>query len=196
MPIYRDAPHVVMGGRTHRDRLQGGINPERRTDSGDDWEMLGKVATERGSGIEENAVAVGLVAPNRARDDVTRRKLAARHAGHKACPRFIDQCRALATHRFADQGQRMTSGIERRRVELDKLEVNQSGTGPRRNRETLAKRSPGVRGVEEQPADAAGRQHDTAGWQQHRTECRCRQHAADHAVGDYQPTHLEIFQYL
>ena len=75
-----------MGGRTHRDRLHRGINPGRRTGSGDDREMLGKLAAERGSGIEEHAVAVGQVAPDRARDDVTRSKLPARHAGHKARP--------------------------------------------------------------------------------------------------------------
>jgi hypothetical protein len=192
--IDGDAPHVVMGGRSHRDRLHRGINSDLRTDSGDHRKMLGKLAPERGSGIEEYTVAVGQVVPDRARHDVTRGKLTARHADHKARPRFVDQCRALATHCFADQRQRMTSGIERRRVELDKLQVNQSGPGPRRNCQTLAKRSPRVRGVEEQPADAAGRQHDTAGGQQHRTECRCRQHAADHAVNDHQSTYFEIFQ--
>ena len=91
--------------------------------------MLGKTRAERGSGIEEHAVAVGQVAPDRAGDDVARRKLAARHAGHEARPGFVDQRRALAAYRLADQRQRMTSGIERRRVELHKLQVNQSGPG-------------------------------------------------------------------
>ena len=78
MPIYGDAPHMVMRGRTHRDRLHRGINPDPRARSGDNRKMLGKLAAQRGSSIEEHAVAVGLVAPDRARDDVTRGKLAAR----------------------------------------------------------------------------------------------------------------------
>jgi hypothetical protein len=103
---------AVMSGRTYRDRLTCGIDAGHYTGSRDGREVPGEIVSEYRTGIQVNMMTACQVPPHRTRHDITRSKLSARHAGHKAHPGLIDQRRSLATHRLADQPERMTSGIK------------------------------------------------------------------------------------
>jgi hypothetical protein len=133
--------------------------------------------------------------PYGARDDIARRELSARHILYETHARLVDQCRALAAHRLADQDERMAADIERRRVKLHEFHVDERRAGTRCERQTLTERSVGIRGVQEQADKSAGRQHDAAGRQQDRFIGGSRKHAADYAVGDQQPACFHALQH-
>ena len=97
---------------------------------------------------------------DRAGDDVARRELGAGNPGHEASAGLVDEDRALAAHRLADERHRTVAAIERGRVELHELQVGEDRAGAGRKREPLAEAAGRVGGVLVEPADAAGRDDD------------------------------------
>ena len=121
-----------------------------------------------------------------ARDDVARLELAAPLARHEAPAGLVDQHRALAAHRLADQRHRIEPDIERGGMELHELHVGQRRAGPCRQRQPLADGAQRIGGVGVEPAQSAGRQHDPAARQQAGIGRTRRQHAGNAAVVDQQ----------
>ena len=121
--------------------------------------------------------------PDRARDDIAGRKLGAGHVGHEAIAALVDEDRAFAAHRLADEFQRKGSAVERRRMELNEFEIGHDRAGARREREALAKGSGRIGAMQEQPADAAGRDDDAIGGEKHRPARRSgREHLSPHCL--------------
>jgi hypothetical protein len=93
------------------------------------------------------------------------------HALHERLAGRVDQHRALAPDRLADQRLLPAGGgaePERGRVELDELQVGDHRAGPQRQRDAVAGGHGRVRGRGEHLAHPAGGQHDRAG--QHRAD--------------------------
>ena len=163
IPIYRDAAHVVMRGRTHRDGLCGGINTSFSAGNGDRRKMPIETVPKRPTSIQEDAVPFAQMPPYRACDDIAGREFAPLHACHETRASFIDQRRAFASYRLTHQHEWMTAGIERRWVELHELHVNQDSPGTSGKREALTQRSAWVRGMQEQ-ARQCHRSPGSPGW--------------------------------
>ena len=105
--------------------------------------------------------------PDRPRNDIARSELGAGHVSHEAIAVFVDEHSAFAAHGFADELQRTAVAVERRRVELDEFEIAHDGAGARGECQSLAERSRRIGAVQEQAADAAGRDDDAIGREQH-----------------------------
>src|SRR6202012_3383250 len=110
-----------------------------RTAGGDDGrEALRQIGAEGFAGIEEDAMAFAEALPDRARDDVARLELGPALPGHEARAGLVDQPRAVAADRLAGERHRIAADIERRRMELDEFEIDQSRAGARRHGDALA----------------------------------------------------------
>ncbi len=129
--------------------------------------------------------------PDRARRP--HRAAAARRREARAA--FVDQHRALATHRFADQRHRIAAGIERGRMELDEFHIGELGTGRRRKRNSMAERAGRVGGMAIEIAEAAGREHDTVRRQQQRALAPNRGDAGDRFLAQDQAPRFDILEH-
>ncbi len=174
--VHGDAAHVVVRGRANRDRLRRGVDPRGAAEGVDRREMAREIRDA--PGIEAHAAAGGEHAPNLARHHVARLQVAAREAGHHRGARAVDQGRALAAHRLADQRHRVAADVERGRVELHELHAAQGGAGQRGHGDARAVRAARVGGVVEQPAHAAGGQHHARGAQHQILAAALREDAA------------------
>ncbi len=105
-------------------------------------------------------------------------------ADHEAGAVLVDQVRPLAAQRLGDQRalhRAQVGGDERRRVELDELDVGDRRAGPQRERHAVAGGDRRVRGGRVDLAHPAGGEHDRAG--QDRTDPVLRA-LAQHVQGD------------
>ena len=84
--------------------------------------------------------------------------------GHEALAILVDEVRALAAHRFADELPRRACDVQRRRMELDELQIADACARAIRHRDAVTRRCLGVRRLAiHLPRAAAG-------------EDRCRAH--------------------
>ena len=66
--VHRDAAHVVMLRRTHRDGLARRVDADVKAGLGDGGEVGGKAVAECGAGVEKHAAAVADLPPDGAGD--------------------------------------------------------------------------------------------------------------------------------
>ena len=165
--VGRDAAHVVVHGRQHRNRLLGHV------DAGKDARTLGDAGQllmdhfgpEMGQ-VEQNVVLV--LADTAAFADFNRHR--ARHhvarcqvlvmrrvAFHETFAVRVAQNAAFAAHAFGDQA---AGTVDAGRVELHELHVLQGETRARGETGAIARTSVRRRCAEIRAAIAAGREHD------------------------------------
>ena len=95
---------------------------------------------------------------------------------------LVDEPRAAAAQRLGQQRHRVGARVERRRVELDELDVGERRAGAPGEREAVAGGLDRIRRPREDLADAAGRQHDRAGAVQHDGPSGVAREDAGHAA--------------
>jgi hypothetical protein len=106
---------------------------------------------------------------------------------HEAVAVLVDQDGAFAAQGFSEQGHGIGAGREGRGVELDELQIHQTGTGPGGHGETIARGFLGIGGVEIELAQATGRQHHGRRQMEHAPAVRVNcQQAHDLAILDHQ----------
>ncbi len=88
--IDRDAAHVIMRRRADRNRLGDRIDSGGVTKAGDCRKAARKIEVRHVPRVEKNPVARRQVPPDRARDNIARRKFGAGHAGHEAMASLVD----------------------------------------------------------------------------------------------------------
>ena len=99
--------------------------------------------------------------PVLAGDHVTGRELGiGMDLAHVAPAMFVDEGCALAAECLGEEGHGVEGCIERGGVELDELGIADGGSGPRGHGQAVAGHLAGVGGVQVEPADATGGQHD------------------------------------
>ena len=91
--------------------------------------------------VKKHAAPRASPSPNRARDHVSRRHLAARRVGHEALAGVVDEDGAFAAHRLGDERGRPRRRLQRGRMELHEFEVDERGAGARSERQTLSEAS-------------------------------------------------------
>ncbi|GIW72245.1 MAG: hypothetical protein KatS3mg102_1787 [Planctomycetota bacterium] len=110
--------------------------------------------------VDLGVAALAHAPHDRAGDDVAGRQLGQRmDLGHEAAALAVHQPPALAPHRLGDQRAASARDIERRRVELDELQVGQHRPGAQGHRHPVAGRLRRVGRLAEQLASTARRQH-------------------------------------
>ena len=108
----------------------------------------------------DGAGPLGL-ADDAARDPVARRHVAGRIVpGHERLPLRVDEARAFASQRFGQQEPRLPRQHQRRRMELDELEISDPGAAAIRHRDAVSGRHRRVGRVPIDVSGAAGRQQD------------------------------------
>ena len=144
-----------------------------------------------GAHVEGDPLSRSYPAPDGAGDDIARRQFGIGVlAGHEAPALAIEHDGPRPAQGFGQQRQRLAGtiiGRQRRRVELDELQIPQSRPRPRRHGEAVAGVLRRVGGMEEDAADAAGRQHHMAGAMEDPAAIGVAgQNAVDTAVADDQ----------
>ena len=157
--IDGDAAHMIVRRRADRDqrprRIVAGCLAERVDRRKADREGL----SDQGAGVEIDPVPEGEMPRHRPGHAVARRKLRSRQVGEEASAGLIDQHRALAAERLADQPHRPDRRIEGGRVELDEFEIGEHRPGPGGERQALPDRASRIAAVGKEAANAA-RRHD------------------------------------
>ena len=189
--VHDDAAHVVVDRRPHGDGLDRGIEAGGAAACRDGGEARREIAAQRGTRVEEDTMAGGDVGGHGARDDVARLELGAPLPRHETRAGLVDQHRAFAAHRLADQRHGIETDIERGGMELHEFHVGESGAGARRERQALTNGAQRIGGMGVEPAQPAGRQHHATGGQQAGAPRSCRQHARHAAVVDQQAARLQ-----
>ena len=133
-----------MRRRTDRDRLRRGIDSRRAAEAGDRRKALREARADGLPRVEKDAMASGELRVHRARDDIARREFGAFDVGHESTPAVVDEDRAFAPHRLADQLQGRCAIVERGRVKLHEFEIAHQRAGARRDREAFAEDSAGL----------------------------------------------------
>ncbi len=185
MVVGRDAAHVVVHGRQHRDRLARHVHvgkDARRL--GDARQALVQRVGAQVLQVQHDVVLVRTAAAtfqnlhrHGARDDIARGQIlgARRVALHEALAGRVGQVPALTARAFGDQTARR---VDAGRVELHHLHVLQRHADARRQRHAVAgadvRRRAGLVG----PPVAAGGEHHGAGEE-------TMQAALDHVIGDH-----------
>src|SRR5690606_36238310 len=133
--VCAHAAACVVRGWRHRNELRGGIDA-RRPARGRDRRKPGRHVREV-AGVKEDMLCPGAGhhPVDGLGDDVPRRKLGELVlTHHEALAIGVDKMRSLTAHRLADQGllrdmRRAVTEIERRRVELNELDVGNCRPG-------------------------------------------------------------------
>jgi len=117
--------------------LRDGVYSSRGARRRNDWEMPRKFPADRRARVKIYAMSFRQTPPNRARNNIARGKLLARDIVHEPRTRLVDQSGSLTTHRLGDQGERVATGAERRRMELHKLHVDEGRSCTSSERQSL-----------------------------------------------------------
>ena len=107
--IHQYAAHVIMRSRTNRDRLRNRIDsgfPAKRRDRRKTPREVEPLHIPR---VEERAMSLRHVPPDRPRNDIAGSELGAGHVSHEAIAVFVDENSAFAAHGFAHELQRIGS---------------------------------------------------------------------------------------
>src|SRR5262249_6998483 len=89
--IHGDAAHVVMRRRSHGNRIGRWIKAGHSAERMDHWIALREIPSRMLSRVKKHAMPFSEVPPDRARNDVARRKLCTRLVRHEALTGFVDQ---------------------------------------------------------------------------------------------------------
>ena len=128
--VHRDAAHVEVRRRHHRDRLPGRVEPGPRQAAVMRREARAKAGPSASRASRKTRCPGCDRRQTRARHHVRGASSAPGMSARKRSPGLVDQHRAFAAHRLADQRQRVEPGVQRRRVELHELQVG--STAPAR----------------------------------------------------------------
>ena len=194
--VRRDAAHMIVLSGLDRDRLARRVDAGRAAGRRDDRKARRELSADRFARVEKHTMALRSPPPDGARDDVARRQFRAGRIEHEPLAAFVDQRRARAAHRLADERHRPRGDVERGRVELHELHVGERGAGPRGQRHALAEAAERIGALFEEAADPAGRNHDPAGRQQRRPSRSDGEDAANRVVVDDEAARLEAFEDL
>ena len=136
----------------------------------------------------------GETTPHRPRDDIARGEFLARDIVHEAFAGLVDQRRALATHRLADQHERAPP-VSRAIGWNSTNSMSTSAAPAHAASASPDRRCARVRGVQEQPSDATRRQHHAAVGNKRRRPDDSREDAAHRAVGNHQATGVDAIKH-
>ena len=162
---------MVVRRRDDRNGLLRDVDPERRARGRDRRESFPDALPLVNAVMVREIEVDARLAPRRhllddcPGHDVARREILELRgvAAHEGLARAVHEDRTLAAKRFGDEEALGVRAIERRRVKLDVLEVQRGRARPLGHRETAADRVLRVRRVEEESADAAGREDREVG---------------------------------
>ena len=155
--------HVEMRGWRHRDRRRSWIHAVRQTHRHHGREIVMPPGGQRGRVEPHGSLALHL--PDAPGDHIPRGQIAQRmQARHQRPAMVIAQARACTAQRFGDQRQRRSAGRQRGRMELHELQVARARTGGDREGEPCPGAAHRIGGVREQGPQAAGGEHDRAGF--------------------------------
>ena len=163
MLVHRDATHMIMRGRRHRDWLSRRVNAGGDATGIDGGEFLGEMPAECGGSVEERAVAGGNFREYAARHHVAGREFGKRMPRlHEALALVVDQGRAFTAQRFGRQRRRIAADHDRGGMKLHEFRIGDHGTGARGDRKPEATGLGRIGRHRIEMPDAAGRQHHRA----------------------------------
>ena len=141
--------------------------------------------------VEEDAMAVGKMSPDGARDDVARCEFRPCTPSRKRRP--VSSTIVAPSPRTASLMSVIgrSEPVKRGRVELDEFQVGKHCTRTRCERQALSATAQRVGRVVEQAADAASGENDPSRGEEHRACRTVRQHAGDPAVLHGQPARFD-----
>ncbi len=87
------------------------------------------------------------------------------NAGHDPMIALVDENGTFATHCLADERQWIARHVERRRMKLHELEIDEASAGTRRDRDARATRVHRIRREAIQAADSSGGEHDRSSFE-------------------------------
>lgn len=124
--------------------------------------------------------------PDGSGDDIAGRKFGTGHVSHETIAVLVDEDRTFAAYRLADELEREGSVVQRRRMELNKLQIGHDRAGACRECEALAKGSGWIRPMQKQTTNAAGRDDDPIGGKKHRPPAGISENTRHRIVFDHQ----------
>ena len=157
--VGQDAPHRVVGARSHRNSVFSNVDAELGADRRDPRETSANPVGVLARQIEKNVRRVRFrhLTDDRAADDVARREFAPFVViGHKAVAVFVDEPSAFAAHRFGDETAAPPGDVKNGRVKLDEFKVATDRSGAKRHRDAVAARDVRIRRFSVNLSETAG----------------------------------------
>ncbi len=150
--IHGNTTHMIMSGRPDRDWLNGRVKPRCKASRVDRWETRSKSRCQWPR-IQKHTVIFGEMRKNATRHHVPGRKIL---AIHEEMALFIHKPCTFAAHRLRHKRQRRRFNRESRRMELNKLQILQSGTTCCRKHQAMPDGPKRICAMPEKTANASG----------------------------------------